>query len=214
MKKVLMILSLFGALTTITAAPLLVEAYQKGTITIPAGETDTVTIVKISFSVDTACYVQFSAGGFTAHAFTWFALDGVDLPPQTRMGHNTVPQGFSLPYAYILNAGSHTLELTMTIWGSYAAICEKAYLQALIFMPDSGGAINEQPTADANVSNASVLSTGPYVRVPGCIKVRDVSGRNVDCQIDGDKVMLSTLSAGTYFAETKTGTGVKIVKVN
>jgi len=48
---------------SISAAPVLVEAYQEGTITIPADKIDTVTVVELSFSVDTSCYVLFTAGG-------------------------------------------------------------------------------------------------------------------------------------------------------
>ncbi|TET21959.1 MAG: hypothetical protein E3J71_07970 [Candidatus Stahlbacteria bacterium] len=70
------------AAASLSAAPVLIEAYQEGMITIPGDEIDTVTVVELAFSVDTSCYAQFTAGGLiTGQARGFLRLDGVALVP-------------------------------------------------------------------------------------------------------------------------------------
>lgn len=97
----------------------------------------------------------------------------------------------------------------------YGANCQKAYLQALIFLPDTATAIAEQPTSDAEPrgNTPSLISSGPYVNIAGATELVDASGRVIENAIEDDKVYLSNLPTGTYFARNADRTVVKIVKV-
>jgi hypothetical protein len=203
--------------TAASAAPILFEAYQEGTLTIPFDPPDTITVIEVSFSVDTACYMQISAGGFASKARIWFNIDGEDLPAIYRCGIVTVPQGFSLPYTYMVNSGEHKLTLKVTQWSvEEQTRCDSCYLQALIFLPDAGGAIAERPAGDADATGemTSVISRGPFVTVTGATELVDASGRVIEHAITNDKVSISNLPQGTYFARNEERTVVKIVKVD
>lgn len=212
MKKVLVIL-LFAALC-LSAAPLLIEAYNEETITIPYDKMDTVTLVEISFSVDTSCYVLFTAGGLTDVAKAFLQLDGTDLfPASIGRVHTT---SIHIAYTYPLGPGDHIVHLRMTKPGTTVpATCYEAYLQALIFLPDTATAIAEQPTSDAEPrgNTPSLISKGPYVNVAGATELVDATGRVIENAITENRIQIATLPPGTYFARDGERTVVKIVKV-
>jgi len=200
----------------LSAAPVLVEAYQEGTITIPEGTIDTVTVVELSFSVDTACYVQFTAGEIFQFATLWLNLNGDDLHPCTKEGGLDQTHSGLIVYAYLLSSGSHTISLKITpLLMGYGATCRNAYLQALIFLPDAGSAVAEPPPEPGGVSPLpiSIISKGPYVNVEDATELVDASGRTIKNAIVAGRVQISTLPAGTYFARSGERTVVKIVKV-
>ncbi len=223
MKKVLLsamlLLMLAGVLS---AAPVLFEAYQEGSISIPMDKEDTLSVVEVSFSVDSACYAQFAAGGQAKNAKLWLELDGNSLPPVARVitdgRGGTV--SFTLIYTYLLDPGEHAVSLRLAhhyIVSDYTATCSDAYLQALIFLPDTAtGAVAEPPVGDAEPrgSTPSLISKGPYVNVQGATELVDASGRVIENAISDDKVYISNLPTGTYFARSKERTVVKIVKVD
>ncbi|TET21675.1 MAG: hypothetical protein E3J71_08755 [Candidatus Stahlbacteria bacterium] len=200
----------------LSAAPVLVEAYQEGTITLPSDKIDTVTVVELSFSVDTSCYVQFTAGEIFQLARLWLNLNGDDLHPCTREGGLGQTHSGLISYSYLLSSGNHSVTLKMApLLIGYGANCQKAYLQALIFLPDTATAIAEQPTSDAEPrgNTPSLISSGPYVNIAGATELVDASGRVIENAIEDDKVYLSNLPTGTYFARNADRTVVKIVKV-
>jgi len=215
MKKLLLAALVLLAASSLVAAPVLVEAYQEGTITIPEDKIDTVTAVELSFSVDTSCYVLFTAGGLVAPGKGFLQLNGSILFPVAMERGSTT--SILLAYTYPLEQGEHNVHFRITnIQPGIYASCHDAYLQALIFLPDTAtGAVAEPPVGDAEPrgSTPSLISSGPYVNVQGATELVDASGRVIPNAITEDKVYLSNLPQGTYFARNGERTIVKIVKV-
>ena len=222
MKKVLLsAMLLLMSAGVLGAAPVLFEAFQEGTITIPTDESDTLTVAEVSFSVDSACYAQFATGGLAKNAQLGLVLDGESLPPVARVTVNS--RGFVMPftliYTYLLDPGEHTTFLQLiNYWNaSSSTVCSDAYLQALIFLPDTAtNAVAEPPVGDAepSVNTPSLISKGPYVNVQGASELVDATGRVIEDAISEDKVFISNLPTGTYFARNGERTIVKIVKVD
>ena len=220
MKKVLLLaLGLLVSVAALNAAPILFEAYQEGTITIPVGESDEVTVAEVSFSVDSACYVQFATGGMARLAKVWLELDGESLPPVIRIAHGQGVEGpLNISYTYLLNPGEHTVAFRLSNYMNLArpTTCTDAYLQALIFLPDTAtNAVAEPPMSDNEPrgNTPSLISSGPYVNIAGASELVDASGRVIEGAIEEDKVFISNLPTGTYFARVGERTVVKIVKV-
>jgi hypothetical protein len=197
--------------------PLLFEAFQEGEIYILPGESDTVTVTEVSFSVDSACYVQFAAGGMARRAKLWLAVNGSELPPLVYAQDPHVGVFVNLTYTYFLAAGEHTVSLRLSnhVNVEDPTTCKDSYLQALIFLPDTGSGVAEPPLETRGLSplSASIVSLGPYVNVAGATELVDAAGRVIENAIENDKVYLSNLSTGTYFARDGERTIVKIVKV-
>lgn len=214
MKKVLVIL-LFAALC-LSAAPVLIEAYQEGTITIPEGDHDTVTLVELSFSVDTSCYVQFTAGGLTSFQTKMLLeLDGNYLFPAAIVQGSTTLSALVV-YTCLITPGEHTVRFNGITLIPGPSTFYNAYLQALIFLPDAGSAVAEPPGGAVEPGGGalrSVISKGPYVNVQGATELVDTSGRAIEGAIEDDKVFISTLPQGTYFARDGKRTVVKVVVV-
>lgn len=79
--------------------------------------------------------------------------------------------------------------------------------------PLSGIEEPSQPDAQPVVSTPSLISQGPYVNVTGATELVDASGRVIENAISDEKVFISNLPTGTYFARDGERTIVKIVKV-
>lgn len=218
MKKILFSLVFLGAAMGLSGSPLLFESYQKDPVSIKPNIQDTVTAVGVSFSTDTTAYVQFTAGGLNSLSTLWLELDGEPLPVIAQS--NIAPayrDGFSISYSYLLTSGNHNLSLVFTPYETdgWPAVCQNAYLQALIFLPDSASGVAEQPEpGQASPVTSAVISRGPYVSAPGASMVVDASGRVMENVLTEGKVQISSLPAGTYYAKDKDRTVVKIVKVD
>ena len=202
---------------SLSAAPVLVEAYNEKLITIPEDKVDTVTVVELSFSVDTSCYVLFTGGVVSRVAKIFLQADNTNLFPKASVSEYNA-SGIHINYTYPLTPGNHNVHLKLTnIKAGSQADCHNAYLQALIFLPDTAtGAVAEQPMSDAEPSGntPSLISSGPYVNVSGATELVDATGRVIENAIEDDKVYISNLPTGTYFARNGEQTIVKIVKVN
>jgi len=59
----------------------------------------------------------------------------------------------------------------------------------------------------------TIVSSGPYVNVAGATELVDATGRVIENAIEDNKVFISNLPTGTYFARNGDRTVVKIVKV-
>jgi len=129
-------------------------------------------------------------------------------------------------YIFALNPGNYEFELKMYTYSIYDGrllwrFSDKFYslihhprIQALVIMSDTvENHIAEKPPERGDPIQTSLITSGPSINVPGCIEVRDITGRTVNCEISGDRVMLSTLSRGTYFLERENGRSVKLVKM-
>jgi len=144
------------------------------------------------------------------------------LPPQTNVQTDGFggPVSFTMVYSYLLEPGEYTASLRIAhhyIARNYTATCKNAYLQALIFLPDTAtGAVAEQPMSDAEPlpNTPSLISKGPFVHAPGATELVDASGRVIEGAISENKVYISNLPTGTYFARDGDRTIVKIVKVD
>jgi|GEM_PF-2169869 len=201
------------AAASISAAPVLIEAYQEGVIMILPF--DTVPVVELSFSVDTSCYVLFTAGGLADWTTMILRFDGTDLFP-VAMVREQHPSSIHIVYTYPLNTGDHIAHLRVAGTGSsFQGRCYNAYLQALIFLPDTATAVAEQPVGDSqpSVNTPGLISKGPFVHVAGASELVDATGRVIENAIEDNKVFISNLPQGTYFARDGERTIVKIVKV-
>ena len=217
-RSVLMTLGFLVSVCVTGAAPVLFEDYQEGQITIPVGETDTVIVAEVSFFVDSACYVQLATGGLGNLAKLCLTLDGDSLPPIVTLAPGDVTFPIPITYTYLLDTGEHTVSLLLSNYLNIfnPTTCRNAYLQALIFLPDtSTNAVAEPPTSDAepSVNTPSLISSGPYVNVAGATELVDATGRVIENAIEDKKVFISNLPTGTYFARNGERTVVKIVKV-
>ena len=119
-------------------------------------------------------------------------------------------------YTYPITQGGHTIRFKGITLIRGPSTFYNGYLQALIFLPDTAtGAVTEQPTSDAQPTGntPSLISSGPYVNIAGATELVDATGRVIENVIVEDRVRISTLPAGTYFARNGERTVVKIVKV-
>jgi len=216
MKKVLIFTTVFVTASVSAVTPVLFEAYQEGTIVVQPGGSDSVLVLDLTFSVDSSCYVHFSAGGLSALGRFWLELDGEKQVPEERLAGTSHIEGFNMDYSYWLSPGEHSMSLKITSHFNQTdpSTCEQAYLQALIFLPDGGGAVAEQPEVEpASDAVTSVVSRGPYVTVTGATELVDATGRVIENAIEEDRVSINSLPQGTYFARNEERTVVKIVKV-
>jgi hypothetical protein len=214
MKKLLLAALVLLAASSLFAAPVLVEAYQEGKIVI-RDKIDTVTVVELSFSVDTSCYVQFTAGGLTSFQTKMvLELDGNYLFPAAIVQGSTTLSALVV-YTCLITPGEHTVRFKGITLIAGPSTFYNAYLQALIFLPDEPGAVAEQPMSDAEPTGntPSLISKGPFVHAPGATELVDATGRVIENAIEDDKVFISNLPQGTYFARNGERTIVKIVKV-
>ncbi|MBA7644441.1 hypothetical protein ES703_52185 [subsurface metagenome] len=143
-------------------------------------------------------------------------LDGTDLFPAS-IGRGNTTRSIHIAYTYPLEQGEHNVHFRITnIEPGIYASCRDAYLQALIFLPDTATAVLEKPTSDAgpSVNTPSLISKGPFVHAPGASELVDATGRVIENAISEDKVYISNLPTGTYFARDGDRTIVKIVKVD
>ena len=165
--------------------------------------------------MDTSCYVLFTAGGLVAPGKGFLQLNGSILFPVAMERGSTT--SILLAYTYPLEQGEHNVHFRITnIQSGIYASCRDAYLQALIFLPDTAtGAVAERPMSDAEPlpNTPSLISSGPYVNVAGATELVDASGRVIEGAIEDDKVFITNLPTGTYFARNEERTIVKIVKV-
>jgi hypothetical protein len=220
MKKVLLAaLGFLVSVAALSAAPLLIEAYQEGQIYIPEGESGEFTVVEISVSLDSACYVQFVTGGNAVYSKSWLEMDNDSLPFVIYGSTNRYWPGWvNLTYATLVEPGEHTVSLLVSaVYDDVGPTTfREGYLQALIFLPDTATAVAEQPVSDAEPrgNTPSLISKGPFVHVAGASELVDATGRVIENAIEDDKVFISNLPTGTYFARDADRTVVKIVKVD
>lgn len=226
MKRMFVLIGLAaGIFADTTASPLLIETYQNEYVEfhLPA-RGKTATVAQLSFSVDTNCCVQFTAGGRLRQTLIFLKLDGERLYPEAMTTHPFYTYPYSIVYNCALKPGEHTLSLQAMDWflldtSDSVGICDKSYLQALLLLPDKVSPpqeIDESVNAEVQPSGAlpTLISNSAYVRVPGASQLVDASGRIVETSIAEGMVHISTLGPGTYFARSGERTVVKIVKVD
>ncbi len=147
-----------------------------------------------------------SYGGCPSHSLKfWLNLNGTPLSMSFCSYSNTPA------LMKELEAGSYTLDFMSE--GAIGDTIVNPRIQVLILYNDSVPSVSETPPNITPTETPSIISCGPSVTVPGCCEVVDISGRKVDCKIIDDKIMVNSLSSGTYFAKTDNGQTVKITKL-
>ena len=76
------------------------------------------------------------------------------------------------------------------------------------------GIEEEAPSEFPTERWTAIVSAAPYVHVAGASELVDATGRVIENAIEDDKVFISDLPTGTYFARDEDRTIVKIVKVD
>ncbi|MBA7644444.1 hypothetical protein ES703_52188 [subsurface metagenome] len=79
--------------------------------------------------------------------------------------------------------------------------------------PLSGIEETDSPSEIPTQRWTTIVSSGPYVNVAGASELVDATGRVIENAIEDNKVFISNLPTGTYFARNGERTIVKIVKV-
>lgn len=224
MRRVLVIL--FALISAVWAREMfLVEFFDDFEYVADITEVDTA--ASITFALESPAFVLVTCSGVFSQTgipnengntgSAWMEIDGDSLSHTTQYMFSTNPPKiyYNVSLVQDMEPGEHTMEILFAaprfdFNGRY----KRMRLQALIFQEeDTVQAITEYPEDNHGIANQrSILTSGNYVRVEGCDAIRDVSGRVLDITIENDKLSISTLPAGTYFAETSTGT-IKIVKM-
>jgi len=167
-------------------------------------------VLELEFTTDQPSIVSITYGCFEArqgtnYALYWLTYNGDSLGMSTSwnsLGTNT--------YMTELESGTYTWEL-MGKFG-YTGFVINPRLQVLVLYEDAPS-VTEAPPQSTPTENPSILSCGPSVTVPGFCEVVDIAGRKVHCEIIEDRIMVSSLSSGTYFARGSEGRITKIVKL-
>ncbi|MBD3286879.1 hypothetical protein GF359_09610 [candidate division WOR-3 bacterium] len=190
----------------LNASTVSVEAYYSEELTEIPESRQTETAVQLTFSIDTSCLVQFSANGRCLVHPGWLELDRDSMPAllEVRAGTGPVP----IVYTYCLHPGEHTLAYMMrgdfTTDTTSTSPCGECCIQARIILPDAA--------TDADAESAPSLSRESYVTSPGATQVADSSGRALEGVLNEDRISISALPQGTYYAKKEDRTVVKIVK--
>lgn len=210
MKKVLTILTLLAlGVSTVYGGSVLYENCIEDSLDFTGK--DVVTVLELEFTLDQPSIVSVTYGWFRGYAagdspYYWLAYNGDSL------GMSTVRNSSTGAYMIELESGTYTLCLVGRFYYGSTAFVINPRIQVLILYNDTPS-ISESPPQTTPTENFSMISCGPSVTVPGCSEVVDITGRKVNCEINGDRVMINSLSSGTYFAKTNNGRTVKITKL-
>ena len=214
----------------------LVEDYTEEDITLEVSDADPITMASISFTLDREAFVTVTTGGIIKHRLTtgasgeqaselyncsWVTMNGTKL--QISVGSPNMNGS----YIFALDPGNYEFELqVLTIhdirmspyvppdYDTRESTIRHPRIQALVILSDTAtNHASEKPPERGDPVQTGLITSGPSVNVPGCQEIVDISGRRVDCEIAGDRVMLSTLPRGTYFAQTSNKRTIKIVKM-
>ena len=185
---------------------------------------------EIEFSVQNSAIVSINFAGYipSPHAgyvdpYVWMELDG-NLVSTSIRGSFGTPIADSVPffipkhgtYMKELEPGTHTVQVK--VWGrSISDDPGTVPIQTMLLQVLVLEAITPPPQeVDKPWEETSLPESPPSfssVTVTDCIEVIDDAGRQVDCRIENDHVMISSLTTGIYFATSKQGKTIKIVKI-
>jgi hypothetical protein len=211
MKKALTILVLMAlGVSTAFGGVFMVEDYTEGSVYIPNPGEHKLATVTFELPQPSVIHVitgraGHSYGGCPSYSLKfWLNLNGTPLSMSFCSYSNTPA------LMKELEAGSYILDFMSK--GAVGDTIVNPRLQVLVLYNDVPS-VSETPPNIIPTENPSIISCGPSVTVPGCCEVVDVSGRKVDCEINGDRIMVNSLSSGTYFATGSNGRTTKIVKL-
>ncbi len=228
-KVIMTLLIIFVGVTTLHANEMiLVEDYTADTIKTPKVE-DT-TVASIEFTLDRDAMVSLSTGGLIQYYTEYFMSEDVMMIPENlswvTMNGSTLEYSVGSPhlnanYLFALPAGNYkfqlkvnTMDFRLPKWNGTTVYVFNPRIQALIILSDTGGSyVAENPrNDDDNPLPKAIIASGPTIRVPGCSKVVDITGRTVNVTISDDQMMVKDLPRGTYFI-TGSKQNIKVVKM-
>ena len=210
MKKALIILTLMAlGVSTAFGGSILYETHIEDSLNFEGQ--NIYEVLELEFTTDQPSIVSITYGWSIGYAqscrlFYWLTCNGDSLVMTTSLGQ------FTSTYMTELESGTYTLGL-MGYFGYLGGYVINPRLQVLILYNDSVPSVSETPPQPTPTENPSIISCGPSVTVPGCSEVVDIAGRKVDCEINDDRIMINSLSSGTYFAKTNNNRVVKITKL-
>lgn len=210
MKKALTILTLMAlAASTAFGKAILYETHIEDSLNF-SGQA-IYEVLELEFTTDQPSIVSITYGvsngwGSTSIGISyWLTYNGDSLGMSTSRSYSTST------YMTELESGVYTWKLMSKLNYTGAYIINPR-IQVLVLYNDAPS-VSETPPQTTPTENPSIISHGPSVTVPRCSEVVDVTGRKVDCEIIEDRVMINSLSSGTYFAKTNNGQTVKITKL-
>jgi len=214
MKKALTILTLMAlGVSTAYGGSILYETHIEDSLDY-AGK-DIVKVLELEFTLDQPSIVSITYGWYIGYWFNgvtgnwachWLACNGDSLGMSASRNVSTST------YMTELESGNYTWRLMGRFRHTQEAYVINPRLQVLVLYNDAPS-VSETPPQPTPTENPSIISCGPSVTVPGCSEVVDVSGRKVDCEIIENRIMVNSLSSGTYFAKTDNGKTVKVTKL-
>lgn len=225
----LMIVLLFAGATTIEANEMiLVEDYTADTVKVPS--TPDTAVASVEFTLDRDAMISMATGGliqyFTQYtgdwliipeAVSWITMNGGKLDYSMGSPHLNAGYFFALPaghYKFQLRVNTTDPRILKWTADNNMAHILNPRIQALIILSDTTqGCVAEEPrNGDNNLLPKAIVASGPSIRVPGCNKIVDVTGRTVNTTISNDEVMIKDLPRGTYFI-TGNKQNIKVVKM-
>jgi hypothetical protein len=231
MKKTIILLAIVAS-SLFSNEMFLVEDYVSGDVEFDPGPD--VTVATVSFTVDREAMISISIGGPLRYDYTqgssnihpaiygcsWISMNGI------KQDYSVGSPEVNGSFVFTLEPGSYQFELKINAmndnifyykppdYTETAFTIHNPRIQALVILSDTaGGAVAESPPEYEDPHPRSLVASGPSVSIPGCLKLSDIAGRTVDCEINDDRIMISSLPKGTYFAQTSDQRTIKIVKM-
>lgn len=189
--------------------------------------------VNLAFTLDDTVFAEIASGGMMTFNGTkvtmrnWIAIDGEVVQHTWRQGSKETPAGLGdalqmwpldQTFGWIFEPGEHTIELGIyAMSGAEGVASYFSYSRARLEVnfqieEEESPALSERPP-DQIPQPSSVITNAPFLTVEGCQRVFDTSGRAVIADVQDGRIELNRLPAGIFFAETKDGYTVRIVKV-
>lgn len=213
--KRLILLTLIASMAF--AGQVLLEDIQAGENPVSEESIDC-TIAGVSFTTEDEAVVMITTKCQFIDIYppgSWLEIDGDSIAVTTSSDGVYV---FSDTYMTALPAGNHTIEFHgKTIRNGTIPDPEprlrNVYLQVLIMTPDDSQ-VMEKPDNPHGDNPRSVISYGSPLSISGVEAIYDIIGREVtEAMITADRVNVSSLPQGQYFAHREDGGTTKITVV-
>ncbi len=188
-----------------------------------AAQNEDTTVASIEFTLDRDAMVSISTGGVVFHMLTENTY--MDLPNNTAwvtmngdsLKYSRTGPDLNANYFFALPSGTYKFDLKVNAMGylySPKPFMFAPRIQALIILSDTTqNCVAENPRGnDDNPLLKAIIASGPTIRVTGCSKIVDITGRDVKFPISNDEVMIKDLPRGTYFV-TGNRQNIKVVKM-
>ncbi len=164
-------------------------------------------VAEVSFNLEKGAFCTIlTAGGPIYGSSVHYLI--IDMDTVLRSGDSRLGD---LSQIRALTGGDHVIQVGVH---AGARLVNFVRLQVLVQYPIDTSALTEAPVDNNTNIPSSLIAFGPSVYIPGCEEVVDAAGRMIDCEIQGDRVVLSSLPTGTYFAKRGEKRVTKIVKLN